>query len=76
MPSILSEMLVVGCLDKQTFVVTQVNNTSFTVLWDNVVVVNLFIQFTATSINGTTAPNISGILAGLPSLFVPRYFKR
>lgn len=54
-----------------TFTITQVDATPFTVLWDEVMAINLFITFTASSLNGTTPPNISVIRAGLPSTFVP-----
>lgn len=60
-----------GLFGKTTYNVTQVDGSIFIVNWDVVVPQNLFIAFTASSINGTTLPNIAGIVAGLPALFVP-----
>jgi hypothetical protein len=61
----------VGMRGAQSYNITQPDGTSFTVFWDNVASENLYIKFTATSINGTTPPNIAGILAQLPVLYVP-----
>jgi uncharacterized phage protein gp47/JayE len=62
-----------GCNMKgdQTYNVTQPDGTLFTIQWDIVVGIEVFIRFTATSINGTTPPNIAAIVAQLPTLFVP-----
>lgn len=60
-----------GMFGEQTFSVTQVDGTLFPINWDDVVVVNLFTFFTATSLNGTTAPAVSNILASLPLSFIP-----
>lgn len=60
-----------GMFGTTTFVVTQVDGTSFIVYWDVVVAENLFIKFNATSINGSTPPNIAAIRAGLPLSFIP-----
>jgi hypothetical protein len=62
-----------GCNMKgtQTYPITQRDGSAFVVQWDNVVSQNLFIRFTATSIDGINAPNISAILTQLPALFVP-----
>lgn len=60
-----------GMKGSQSYDITQVDDTIFTVYWDDVVAVNLFIAFTATSLNGTTAPNIAAIQSGLPTVFVP-----
>ncbi len=57
-----------------TYNVTQQNGSIFTVYWDDVVEINLFIAFTATSINGTTAPNIAAIRTTLPTTFVPNVY--
>lgn len=64
-----------GMFGQVTFTITQVNNTLFTVRWDVVVPENLYIKFTASSINGTDQPNIAAILAGLPLSFVPGVFQ-
>lgn len=60
-----------GMKGDQSYTITQVDDSIFTVFWDDVVSINLFIAFTATSLNGSNPPNITGILAGLPLSFVP-----
>lgn len=64
-----------GCNMKgvQTYNITQADGSLFTVQWDNIVNENLYIKFTATSVNGITAPNLPLILKNLPSAlsFVP-----
>jgi hypothetical protein len=62
-----------GCNMKgsQTFAVTRPDGSTITIQWDNVVVENVFIQFTATSIDGIHPPNIAAIIAGLPALLDP-----
>lgn len=55
----------------QSYTITQVDGTFFTVFWDQVIPENLFIKFTASSLNGVTPPNIAAILAGLPVNFTP-----
>lgn len=65
-----------GMFGQTNFTIIQVNGVPFTVTWDMVVAQNLFIQFTATSINGTSQPNISAILSGLPISFDPAVFQQ
>lgn len=60
-----------GMKGEQIGAISQVNGTAFTVRWDDVILVNLFVSFTATSLNGVNPPNISGIVSGLPTSFVP-----
>jgi len=60
-----------GDLGANKYVITQADGSLFTVYWDSVVPQNLFIRFTATSLNGVTPPNIAAILSGLPSIFTP-----
>lgn len=64
-----------GMFGTISFNVVQVDGTNFSVFWDDVVTVNLFTRFTATSINGTTAPNIGTIRTNLPNSFVPTVFQ-
>lgn len=64
-----------GMFGQTNFTLMQVNGTTFTVYWDMVVPQNLFIRFTASSINGIDQPNLSGILAGLPVNYVPGVFQ-
>jgi hypothetical protein len=60
-----------GMYGAQSYIITQVDGSLFTVLWDNVVAENLFMQFNVTSINGTSVPNIAGIRADLVTSFIP-----
>lgn len=64
----------VGMKGTQSYDIVQVDGTIFTVRWDNVIYINLYIAFTATSINGITQPNIAAIRDGLPLSFVPKVF--
>lgn len=52
----------------QSFQITTKQGTLFTVYWDYVQNENVYIQFTATSIDGINPPKIAAILAGLPAL--------
>lgn len=54
-----------------TYVVTQVDGTPFVVRWDTVEAEDLFIKFTATSLDGVNPPNIALILEQLPIIFAP-----
>ncbi len=60
-----------GMYGTQSYNVPQADGSSFTVHWDNVTTVPLFIKFTATSLDGINAPNIAAIRAGLVTSFVP-----
>lgn len=60
-----------GMFGGTNYTITQIDGSLFTVSWDTVVAQNLYISFTATSINGVNQPNIAGIVAGLPALFDP-----
>lgn len=60
-----------GMFGSISYVITQVDGSAFIVQWDLVSTQNLFIQFTATSIDGVNPPNIAAIVAGLPSIFTP-----
>lgn len=53
------------------YTVTQVDGSPFILQWDTVQIRNLFIKFTASSINGTVLPDVAAIRDGLPLLFVP-----
>jgi len=54
-----------------TYNYSQIDGTTFVVRWDDVVEQPLYISFNAHSLNGTTPPNTTAILAQLPGLFVP-----
>lgn len=60
-----------GMFGQTTFVITQVDGSPFVVRWDGVVTETLYIQFTATSLDGLNPPNISLIRTQLQSSFVP-----
>lgn len=51
--------------------ITQLDGSTLTIYFDRVTTETLYVQFTATSINGVTPPNLQAILAGLPTSFVP-----
>jgi hypothetical protein len=60
-----------GMKGTQSYTITQVDGSSFIVLWDDVVTQNLFSAFYLTSIDGINLPNIAAIIAKLPTLFIP-----
>lgn len=60
-----------GMFGTTLYTITQVDGSPFIVKWDTVITQNLFITFTATSINGVTAPNIEAIREGLVTSYVP-----
>lgn len=60
-----------GLFGAQSYTITQVNGTLFTVLWDNVVPEDLFIKFNATALDGVTAPRVADIKAGLVLTYTP-----
>lgn len=51
------------------------DGTSFPINWDVVTPEDLFIEFTATSLDGINPPNIAAIRAGLVANFVPGVFQ-
>jgi uncharacterized phage protein gp47/JayE len=65
-----------GMRGDQTYTISQIDGTDFIVKWDVIEAVDLFIQFTVTSLDGTTIPDIAGIKTGLLSLFVPELFEK
>lgn len=60
-----------GDAGAQSYTITQVDGSAFIVYWDTVVTEDLFIKFTATSLDGISPPNIAGIRAGLVTSFTP-----
>lgn len=60
-----------GMYGATSYVITQVDGSSFIILYDTVDSQNLFIAFTATSIDGINAPNIAAIISGLVANYVP-----
>ena len=63
-----------GMYGTQTYNITQIDGSLFPIYWDNVVTRNLFIAFTATSIDGIIVPNIALIREDLVTDFVPGVF--
>lgn len=60
-----------GMYGQTSYTIIQVNGTPFTIFWDTVLTQNAFIAFTATSLNGVTAPNIAAIRSGLSAAYSP-----
>jgi uncharacterized phage protein gp47/JayE len=60
-----------GMKGDQSLSIAQADGTFFVVRWDDVEAEDLFIKFTATSLDGTNPPNIASIRAGLVTSFVP-----
>lgn len=65
-----------GMFGDTTYTITQVNGSPFIIRWDIVEPEDLFIEFDATSLDGTNAPNIALILEQLPVIFVPGVFEQ
>lgn len=63
-----------GMKGSETLSILQADGSLFTIRWDNVVAEDLYIKFTATSLDGVNPPNIAAIRAQLPSLFTPGVF--
>ncbi len=63
-----------GMYGSVSYTITQVDGSSFIVYYDTVVAQNLFIAFTASSVNGVNLPNIAGIRTGLPVNYVPAVY--
>jgi len=59
-----------GMKGDTSYNVTQKDGTIFTVNYDNAMAQNMFISFTATSINGVNPPNIAGIITALVNNYV------
>ncbi len=64
-----------GMFGASSFIITQADGSPFIVYWDVVSPQDLFIAFTATSIDGINPPNIAAIRAGLVTSFVPGVFQ-
>lgn len=63
-----------GLYGSEAYTVTQVDGTTFIVNWDEVITKNLFVRFTALSVDGVVSPNVEAIREGLPAVFVPTVF--
>jgi hypothetical protein len=60
-----------GMKGTQTYNIIQSDGSVFVIRWDNVTPEDLFIKFTATSLDGVNPPNIAAIRAGLVTSFTP-----
>ncbi len=60
-----------GMKGDTTYDVFQIDGTLFTIRWDTVITIPLFIKFTASSLDGIVSPNVSGIRTGLVTDFTP-----
>lgn len=60
-----------GMKGDKSYTITQVDGSSFIVNWDEVIQENLFIVFTATSIDGINPPDLAKIRPNLVESFVP-----
>lgn len=60
-----------GMRGDETYAVVRPSGTPFVARWDNVILQNLFVVFTLTSIDGVTQPNTAAIRAGLPAIYQP-----
>ncbi len=65
-----------GMKGSQEFPIVQADASTFIVKWDDVEAEDLFIKFTATSLDGVNAPNIAAIRAGLVTTFVPGVYEQ
>lgn len=59
----------------QSYTITQIDGTSFTVYWDDVLAENLFIKFNSTSLNEINPPSITAIKDYLVANYVPGVFE-
>jgi hypothetical protein len=60
-----------GMLGDVSYVITEVDGNLFTVRWDVVEAEDLYIKFTAESIDGVNPPDIAAIKTGLLTGFIP-----
>jgi len=58
-----------GMKGAQSAIITQADGSPFIVNWDIVASENLYVKFSASSLDGVTPPNLSAILAGLPTIY-------
>lgn len=64
-----------GLYGSLSYLLTQVDGTTFPIYYDVVTEMNLFIAFTATSINGTTAANVGAVRTALVTAYVPSVYQ-
>lgn len=64
-----------GMVGAQTYNITQADGSIFTIKWDVVVTVALFVKATLTSIDGVNPPDIAAIRAGVAAGLVPALYQ-
>ncbi len=64
-----------GMFGSTSYIISQVDGSPFIIYWDEVVEQNLFITFTAGSVDGINLPNINLIRTQLPNIYAPGVFK-
>lgn len=65
-----------GMKGTQTYNIAQVDGSNFTIRWDTVTAQDLFIKFTASSLDGVNPPNIAAVRAGLVTSFAPGVYEQ
>jgi uncharacterized phage protein gp47/JayE len=65
-----------GMRGAQTYVITQADGSPFVVRWDEVLPVNLYIKFDATSLDGINPPNVVAIKNYLVANFKPGVYEK
>lgn len=65
-----------GMFGSKSYTVTQIDGSSFIVNWDVVESEELFIKFTATSLDGVNPPNLGRIRTKLITDFIPGVFEK
>lgn len=60
-----------GMFGSTSYIITQIDDSPFIIYWDFVSAQNLFIVFTASSVDGVNDPHVSLIQTNLPTIFTP-----
>ena len=64
-----------GMLGNITYNISQVDGTLFPIYWDDVAYENIFIKFTAISLDEINVPDLATIKAGIPNLYIPSLYE-
>lgn len=65
-----------GMKGSVSYIITQVDGSPFNIKWDVVTPEDLFIKFTASSLDGVNPPNLALIRQNLPGIFIPGVFEQ
>ncbi len=60
----------------QSYTIIQLDGSSFIVNWDTVVTDTVYVQFSASSLDGLNVPLTANILSQLPTLYVPGVYEK